>query len=492
MAGGRLALLVATDTYEDTEFSQLHSPTADVQALRGVLEDPAIGGYTVGVLTNVPSYQVRQAINRMLANVRPDDIVLLYFSGHGYRDDDGQLYVVTRDSQRQLIDSTAVSAQFIREQLNKSRSKRNVVFLDCCNAGAFPEGRAAKGTAAVGALTALSGRGTVVITASSAIEYAFEGERPATPLAPESPAVSVFTGALVAGLSAGEADLDGDGLVAIEELYNYLYRKVKETRFPQTPEWRSEIQGTLYVATSPRGVRPAQLPLEVAQAVDSPLTSTRDGVIRDLIRLSGTHPSMRLAAQNALAKLAEDDSRRVAAAAVTALHEFFGLLATERSYDVSERAAEEIRAAAEREAAELRQSAAREAAQIINDARQRAAELQAEANQYLHASRVAREESVKIYDQAKAQAEDIIADARRRANQLALKPPRPSSAPQASSGQGPSAGPAASGSSRGLLGFGRAKPEPETAPTVPETKIVRQQPVRQARSKRSGGPPRQL
>ncbi len=40
---------------------------------------------------------------------------------------------------------------------------------------------------------------------------------------------------------------------------------------------------------------------------------------------------------------------------------------------------------------------------------------------------------------------------------------------------------------RGLLGFGKKKPEPQDdVPVVPETKIVRQQPVRQARAKRSG------
>jgi YidC/Oxa1 family membrane protein insertase len=43
------------------------------------------------------------------------------------------------------------------------------------------------------------------------------------------------------------------------------------------------------------------------------------------------------------------------------------------------------------------------------------------------------------------------------------------------------------GGGRGLLGFGKGKTEPEPAPVVPETKIVRQQPVRQARSKRSSG-----
>jgi YidC/Oxa1 family membrane protein insertase len=42
------------------------------------------------------------------------------------------------------------------------------------------------------------------------------------------------------------------------------------------------------------------------------------------------------------------------------------------------------------------------------------------------------------------------------------------------------------GGGRGLLGLGRKKPEPQEAPPVPETKIIRQQPVRQARSKRSG------
>jgi YidC/Oxa1 family membrane protein insertase len=39
---------------------------------------------------------------------------------------------------------------------------------------------------------------------------------------------------------------------------------------------------------------------------------------------------------------------------------------------------------------------------------------------------------------------------------------------------------------RGLLRFGKGKPEPEEVQDTPETKVVRQQPVRQTRSKRSG------
>jgi YidC/Oxa1 family membrane protein insertase len=48
-------------------------------------------------------------------------------------------------------------------------------------------------------------------------------------------------------------------------------------------------------------------------------------------------------------------------------------------------------------------------------------------------------------------------------------------------------GATSAGASRGLLkGFGRNKSEPEPVPAAQQTKVVRQQPVRQTRSKRSG------
>jgi hypothetical protein len=42
------------------------------------------------------------------------------------------------------------------------------------------------------------------------------------------------------------------------------------------------------------------------------------------------------------------------------------------------------------------------------------------------------------------------------------------------------------GEKRGLLRLGRQKAEPAPEPEVPAAKVVRQQPVRQAKSKRSG------
>ena len=62
---------------------------------------------------------------------------------------------------------------------------------------------------------------------------------------------------------------------------------------------------------------------------------------------------------------------------------------------------------------------------------------------------------------------------------------RPSSRSQATTASAGATGQNGAGK-RGLLRLGKPKPEPEPEPEVPSAKVVRQQPVRQARSKRSG------
>jgi YidC/Oxa1 family membrane protein insertase len=69
----------------------------------------------------------------------------------------------------------------------------------------------------------------------------------------------------------------------------------------------------------------------------------------------------------------------------------------------------------------------------------------------------------------------------------ASKPSAPKPSANGSSVPGATApAAAATGGARGLLRFGKAKPEPEAVPAAPQTKTVRQQPTRQTRSKRSG------
>ena len=316
MTGRRLALLVATGLYEDPAFRQLKAPSADVEALQGVLTDPAIGGYEVQLLSNAASHQVNQEIEGFFADADSTDLVLLYFSGHGFKDDAGRLYMITHNSRRQLLGSTAVSAQFVRDQLDRCRSRCKIVILDCCYAGAFPVG-ATKSADSVDVLGGLGGRGCAVITASSALEYAFEsGNSSSIFEIDDTIAPSIFTGALIDGLATGKADLNGDGLIDIDELYDHVYKQVKSAVPQQTPGRRSDVEGTLYIATSPRGAQPIPLPPEFWPAIRSPLTSTRFGVIDDLVTFcSGANLGTAMSVLEALSELIEDDSNKVAKAA---------------------------------------------------------------------------------------------------------------------------------------------------------------------------------
>jgi len=75
-------------------------------------------------------------------------------------------------------------------------------------------------------------------------------------------------------------------------------------------------------------MKPAQLPADLRAAMDSVFVGVRLDAVRELERwLHGRRPGRRLAAEQALRKLAQDDSRQVATAASTAIRNTSGAMA---------------------------------------------------------------------------------------------------------------------------------------------------------------------
>jgi hypothetical protein len=249
----RFALIVASSRYDDPVLRRLEAPAYDAKALAGVLGDPLIGNFDVKTLVDEPASKAMQEIETFFDGNRREDLMLLYFSGHGILDESSRLYFATVDTRVARPRSTAVPAAFVNDLMSESRSRRQVLVLDCCNSGAFARG--AKAGASLGTKERLEGRGRVVITASDALQYAFEGERV------EGEGIrSVFTGALVEGLRTGEADLDGDGYVSLDELYEFVYGRVVDESPRQRPgKWAYAVEGQIFVARTRDGtrVRPA-------------------------------------------------------------------------------------------------------------------------------------------------------------------------------------------------------------------------------------------
>jgi hypothetical protein len=201
--------------------------------------------------------------------------------------------------------------------MDRSYSKQQVVVLDCCHSGAFAHGAKAAQGATVGTAEAFEGTGLgrVILTATDATQYAWEGDRIIG-----DAETSLFTHFLVDGLKTGAADLDQDGQVTVDELYDYVRDRVVDATPRQTPrKWSYRQEGDVVIAQNPFAKR-VELPFEIERARTSNLWSLRLEAVRQLKELlRGRNTEQTRAALAALSTLAQDDSRDVANAAAEAL-----------------------------------------------------------------------------------------------------------------------------------------------------------------------------
>jgi hypothetical protein len=246
----KFALIIGNNVYEDTHFAQLRTPEEDVTALVEILQDPKIGGFEeVQTLVNKPSFEIEEKIADFCADRSRDDLMLVYFSGHGILDAQGRLYLAARNTRYNRPSGRAISSQFITDNMDASRCKRQILILDCCHSGAFHRGT--KGVIGKKAVTESTfegkGMGRVVLTASDATEYAWENDQVI------GEAInSVFTHFLIEGLKSGAADLDNDGWISVDELYDYTYQQIVGNALKQTPgRWNYRQQGRFYIANNP-------------------------------------------------------------------------------------------------------------------------------------------------------------------------------------------------------------------------------------------------
>ncbi|MGF2039420.1 MAG: caspase, EACC1-associated type [Nostoc sp. CmiVER01] len=229
----KVALLIGVSEYEPG-LNPLPSAVRDVEAVYEVLLHPEMGGFAasdITLLKNPERQVVEMAIEMLFSSRHRDDLLLLYFSGHGIKDDRGRLYLATRNTsktpQGELIRSTSVSASFIHDRMSESRSRRQVVILDSCFSGAFAEGMSAKDDGTIDIREQLGGEGRAVLTSSSSTQYSFEEQ---------GQDLSIYTRFLVEGIKSGEADRDQDEFISIDELHEYASQKVRELQPAMKPE----------------------------------------------------------------------------------------------------------------------------------------------------------------------------------------------------------------------------------------------------------------
>jgi uncharacterized protein YgiM (DUF1202 family) len=177
------------------------------------------------------------------------DTVIIYYAGHGAPetdatspDEDGmEKYLVPYDADPNDLYTTALPMREIETIFQRLASDRVIFITDSCYSGATAgrtfataSRRAVVSDAFLARLS--KGKGRVVLTASRASEVSEERE---------DLGHGVFTYYLLEGLR-GKADLDGDGIITVDEAYNYVSKKVPEvTGQNQNPVKKGEVEGQL-------------------------------------------------------------------------------------------------------------------------------------------------------------------------------------------------------------------------------------------------------
>jgi hypothetical protein len=220
----RIAVLIGNGTFPQSQsaLQPLAAPAHDVAVLGGLLADPEICRFEDPVkLVDRDAMTIKKTLLRTLDAAAPDDLVLVYYAGHG-KLDGAQLYLCTHDTEPETLAATSVPVRDVHHYISRSACRQVVLVLDCCFAGAAADVFHTRGELSDRVEAAASARGVFLLTSCGAYEPSLERGGTETGELP----YGVYTRALVDGILSGQADLYRDGRITPLELARYLQQRI--------------------------------------------------------------------------------------------------------------------------------------------------------------------------------------------------------------------------------------------------------------------------
>lgn len=247
--GNLYALLVGVSQYSDKSIPPLTVAAQDAQDFAGFLESQKEVFKATKVTLLLNREATKAALERYLfyelKKAGKNDAVFLFLSGHGAIDPKhaDQFYFLTYDADPDALEATAVNMTGLRF-LKQLDCPRVVLVADACHAGGFSKWRTKAAVAPIKKFVSdfSSSSGRVIVTSSRSDEYSLEMPKMRN---------SLFTHYFLHGLK-GAADRNNDGVVTINEAYNYVYDRTKtESEGAQHPQFEGTVEGVFPLAITP-------------------------------------------------------------------------------------------------------------------------------------------------------------------------------------------------------------------------------------------------
>jgi Caspase domain len=223
----RIAILVGNGRFlAESELAPLQGPPNDVASLAAVLQDADRGGFEVQQFVDARKDVVLPVIDEVLNAVEAEDLVLLFYAGHGKLDPSGRLCLATAETRAAALRSTSIPVSELKELVAQSRAGGVILLLDCCFSGAI--GKEFRSGVDDQLALMQDAQGLHILTAATGLQTARERDADSS-----GNVMGAFTRVIVDGISSGAADRDGDGEITLSDLRRHL----QETIRGQTPKY---------------------------------------------------------------------------------------------------------------------------------------------------------------------------------------------------------------------------------------------------------------
>jgi caspase domain-containing protein len=234
----RWAVVVGIGEYQSPDIPDLGYAPSDARAIKEFLESDAAGPFDeVLYLENekATGAAMREALFVFLQQADWDDLVVIYYAGHGAPDPGrpDNLYLLPTDSDIEALAATGFPMWDVKTALRRQiAAERVIVIADACYSAGTADGDVVGGSdmnnIAGGFQDLFTPSRRLMMTAADTNEFSLEDEK--------WDGHGVFTYFLLEGLK-GAGDIDGNGIVTFTELYEYVGENVRtETRGRQNPQ----------------------------------------------------------------------------------------------------------------------------------------------------------------------------------------------------------------------------------------------------------------
>jgi hypothetical protein len=132
--GRYYALIIGNQNYDQLE--SLKTPRYDAERAAQILKNKY--GFTVQVIEDANDVAMLKALNDLNGVLKPNDNLLIYYAGHGYRLKSDQLetgYWLPKNADRPPNDTFWVPNEQITSHIGRLQAKRILVVADSCYAG---------------------------------------------------------------------------------------------------------------------------------------------------------------------------------------------------------------------------------------------------------------------------------------------------------------------------------------------------------------------